>query len=267
MKKDSFKSIQDAWIRLILDFRSWYYPENQFMKEWKNREILKAIRACPSRMVDDAESMLSEYRKSQVTGVTGGASAFMPILLTATALIDQPPSSTQLIGVPYSVPIEIEGKYARMRMKPTAVRAQIAFFATNPNDARSVCEQFCMYMTDDDKRKIKIKFDLGAGISRDFGFMVLENELFPSPVPSEAINLSVVVVDVTLIGYVPQVIGLDDNNDIDNGIDEEGKPLEKPLIDAVVTQADSYSNDGHQRVTANRETGETFVEKNIEDQP
>jgi hypothetical protein len=100
--------------------------------------------------MNDSESMLAEYRKSQNADVSGGATAFMPIMLmlTATALIDQPPDVSQLSPVPYFVPAVIDEKYVKIRLVAKTVRAQLAFYATNSHDARSVCDQFCTYMQD-----------------------------------------------------------------------------------------------------------------------
>ncbi len=47
-------------------------PETVQTEEWKARQISTAIKSCPSRLMDDSESMLSEYRKSQNADVSGG---------------------------------------------------------------------------------------------------------------------------------------------------------------------------------------------------
>lgn len=65
MPKDSLKCIQDAWYKMLVDFRAWYMPETVQTDEWKQRNISTAIKSCPSRLMDDSESMLAEYRKSQ----------------------------------------------------------------------------------------------------------------------------------------------------------------------------------------------------------
>lgn len=257
MPKDPQKCIQDAWYKMLVDFRAWFMPETVQTTEWKNRNISTAIKSCPSRLMDDSESMLAEYRKSQNADVSGGATAFMPIMLTATALIDQPPDVSQLLPVPYFVPAVIDEKYVKIRLVAKAVRAQLAFYATNPHDARSVCDQFCTYMQDDVKRRIDVPFEISSTHSEYSRFTVLENQLFPSPVPSDAINLSIFTIDVQLIGYVPQILGLGGPNDnnTDNGYDPDGSAIEKPLEDNVVIQADKFAEDGHVRIHADRDTG------------
>ena len=97
-------------------------------------------------------------------------------------------------------------------------------------------------------------------------FTILENQLFPSPVPSEAINLSIFTIDVQLIGYLPQILGLggQHDNNTDNGYNPDGSAVEKPLQNLVVIQADKFAEDGHTRVIANKDTGAITVE-NIHD--
>jgi len=262
LPKDSLKCIQDAWYKLLVDFRAWYMPETTQTDEWKKRDIKTAIKSCPSRMMDDSEAMLAEYRKSQNSDVTGGATAFMPIMLTATAMLDQPPDTMQLLPMPYFVPVVIGDKHVKIRLIAKTVRAQIAFYATNAHDARSVCDQFCSYVQDENKRRFSVPFDMGMQHIEKSTFTLVENQLFPSPVPSEAINLSIFTIDAQLVGYAPQIIGLGGTNDntVGNGYNPDGSSIDKPLQDLVVIQADQYSVEGHTRVTADRDTGDITVE-------
>lgn len=263
LPKDSLKCIQDAWYKLLVDFRSWYMPETIQTDEWKKRDIRTAIKSCPSRMIDDSEAMLAEYRKSQNADVDGGATAFMPIMLTATAMLDQPPDTMQLLPMPYFVPVVIGDKQVQIRLIAKTVRAQLAFYATNSHDARSVCDQFCTFVQNEDKRRFQVPFDMGMNHIQKSTFTILENQLFPSPVPSEAINLSIFTIDVQLVGYAPQIIGLGGPNDntTGNGYNPDGSVVDKPIQDLVVIQADQFTEEGHTRVLADRETGDITVER------
>ena len=85
--------------------------------------------------------------------------------------------------------------------------------------------------------------------------------------PSEAINLSIFTIDVQLIGYAPQLLGLGEQHDsnTDNGYNSDDESaVEKPLQNMVVVQADQFAEDGHTRVLADKDTGEITVE-NIHD--
>ena len=66
MPKDSLKCIQDAWYKMLVDFRAWYMPETVQTDEWKQRNISTAIKSCPSRLMDDSESMLADTVKAKM---------------------------------------------------------------------------------------------------------------------------------------------------------------------------------------------------------
>lgn len=251
LPKDSLKCIQDAWFKMLIDFRAYYFPETEQTAEWKLRDLKLAIKACPSRMMDDAETMLAEYRKSPNSDKVG-ATAFLPILLTASAYIDQPPEVYQLLPMPYFVDVPIDGKQVKMRVTGKTVRTQFAFFATNPHDAKSICDEFCAYMQDDIKRRLNVKFDLWNGIIEESTFTVLENQLFPSPVATDSQNLSVFTVDVQLIGNVPVVIGLGGPFDTNtgNGFNPDGSAKQESPDGKVVIEADQHSEEGHVHITA-----------------
>lgn len=72
----------------------------------------------------------------------------------------------------------IDEKRVKVRLVPTTVRAQIAFFATNPNDLRSVIGQFCAYMSSNDNRRFNVPFQQWNDHVFNSTFTVFENELF-----------------------------------------------------------------------------------------
>jgi len=76
--------------------------------------------------MDDSEAMLAEYRKSQNADVSSGATAFMQVMLTATALVDQPPDVSQLLPVPYFVPVMINDQLLKIRLIAPAME-QLVF--------------------------------------------------------------------------------------------------------------------------------------------
>ena len=122
------------------------------------------------------------------------------------------------------------------------------------------------HMQDEDKRRVVVPFEMAGSHIEHSTFTVLENQLFPSPVPSEAINLSIFTIDVQLIGYLPQILGLggQHDNNTDNGYNPDGSAVEKPLKNLVVIQADKFAEDGHVRIKADRGTWDITVE-NIHD--
>lgn len=265
---DPLKEIQNAWMHTLLDFRAWYIPDTAQTQEWKMRDVAQAMRTCQARMMDDSEAMLVAYRKNNNDPqVKVGASAALPILLTATAAVDAPPEVSKLLGTPYFVDVIIKGKFAKLRVIPKAIRAQVAFFAVSPHDARGISDQLCAYFADDKKRRFNVNFKLADDLRDDFRFTIFENELYPTSVPTEALNLSIFTVDVTLVGYVPQVVAVDGvEHTVDNGYDDTGKPItQAPVEDLVIIQADSFEDDRHSRVKTDRITGESTIEHNLKE--
>ncbi len=273
--RNQIKQIQDAWIKLLFDFRAWFFPKTPQGEHWKFRPAHHALRACQSRLMDDAESMLAEYRKNdnqqpivENKDTQQGSSSYLPIMLTANAMLDSLPMASQINATPYFTDVAIQGQLARIRLEPIAIRFQIAFYATNPYGVRDVLNQFCTYFSDDTKRMIYVPFFVGEKdgkpIMESFRFTAFENELFPAVMNGEQKNLAVGTVDVTLCGCIPHVVGLDlhGSDKIDGGIDGKGNPLNTPdLIDKVVIQADLHDRE-HWVIKTDRETVETTIEKN-----
>lgn len=266
------KSIQDAWLKLLLDYRAWYFPKTPQGEHWKTRAVHHAIRSCPSRMMDDVEAMLVEYRKndnqqnlSEDKQQQKGTSSYLPIMLTATAMLDSLPMSSQINAVPYFNPVIVQDKPVMIRLEPIAVRCQIAFFATNSHDVRDVVNQFCTYLLDDTKRKIKVPFLLGydddkKAIYEPFGFTVFDNEVYPSSASHESLNLSIGTVDVTLSGCIPHVLGLGLGKNVDGGFDTQGIP-KNPIfdLDKVVTQVVGKTTEQNFSIDADEKTKKVDV--------
>lgn len=211
--KSPLECVLDAWINRVADFRAWCKPESKHAHAWKTRPFSQAVGGCRAKLVDDAEAMLTEWRKNENADVSGGSTAFIPVMLTAIAAIEVPPDVGQVMGVPYwlnaTLPDDPEQREVQIRTVPASYRAQIAYFSTNPHDASSIANQFCAYMTDDSKRRFQVSYELSGGLIDQWDMTVLENNLFPSDSPTEVKNMYIFTVDVTMVGLIPHVIGLD----------------------------------------------------------
>lgn len=262
VNRDSLKFIEDAWVRLLIDFRAWLIPETSKLEKWKSYPIEKAIRACRARLVDDAEAMLAEWRKATSEEVDIGETATLPILLTALAPIQTPPDVNQVKSTSAFVEVAINNQVVRLRTIRTAIRCQTVFFSTNVHDTKAFIDQFQAYLDDDIKRRIDVAYKINQQAIPSFKMTVLENSLFPDNIISEAKNIDIVSIDCVLLGVIPQVLGLGagyDNN-TGNGSDNTGTPINKPQQHGlVVVQADATDLE-HVRITADPETGEITQE-------
>lgn len=261
----SLECVQDAWTKVLADFRAWCKAETLHTRAWKHRPFKEAIAGCRASMVDDAEAMLASWRKNENTDVEDGGTAFIPVMLTATAVATQPPEISQIIGRPYWTDVLIntdgEDKIVQMRTIPKAIRAQVVYISTNPHDAQSISDQFCAYMTDDAKRKFPVFYN---GFAEPFEMTVLDNSLFPDIVPTEAKNLSMVSIDVTMIGLVPQL----HDQDTDVGFNPETGDLNSDYVHdyKVVITADLQDQDTtqHHQVNADPDSGDITVTEIID---
>ena len=258
---------QDALMNMLADFRAWLHYETLHEKAWKHRPLNEAIAGVKSSMIDDVESMIEAYRKNQNKDVEGGGTAFIPVMFIATAVAAQPPEISQIIGIPYWLDVivndGVEDKIVQMRIIPKAIRAQIAYVSTNPHGTGSVSDQFIAYMSDDAKRRIPVFYN---GLKDPFEMTILDNTLFPDIVATEAKNVSIISIDFTLIGGVPQI----PNPDTDNGYNTENGDMggtnggQRPF--QVVTTADQKDEDTgqHLQVNADPDTGEITVTEIID---
>ena len=274
MQDSSLMCVLDAWVHVLGDFRAWFKPETPHGMTWKQAPLSQSIKGVKAKLIDDVEGMIADWRANK-NDTKEGQTSKLPVLLTAVAETAAPPEISQVIGQPYwtdvIVPNDPQERVVQMRTIPKAVRAQVVYITSNPHDASSISDQFCAYMTDDNKRRFAVNYHLGGGLVSDFKMTVLENSLFPDSAPSDAKNLTIITVDVTMIGLVPHVVGLGgewdsvtdvgvdpDNGDVggDNATGGGQKPADQR--EAVVIRANLHDEEigRHNRVDADPVTGE-----------
>lgn len=262
------EAFQKSWGNLLVNFREWLLADTADLHYWKTRPLKEAIAACPSRMVDDAEIMLSEWRKNQNASVKGMTS-FLPVMLTAFDAVPSAPDISSIRGVPDWMPVILPqdplNRMVRMRTIPIAVRAQIAVFTDNPHSALMFTSQFCAYLTSETKRILTITLPVGDGITDDCELVILDNSLYPSKVSTEAKNITIFTVDVTLNGVMTQVVGLGGSWDANTDIN--GRPSTEDMQKVVVEADINDTETGlHVRWVADEETGETWLQTLTTDQ-
>ena len=268
--KTKLKEVQDAWIKVLADFRAWFKPETEHSYAWKMRPFSQAIAGAKGSLVDDAESLLAEWRKNTNAEVETGKTAFIPVMLTAIAPIQAPPDVSQIVGIPYWIEAAVGDTKVQLRTIKTAIRAQVVYFSTNPHDAKSVSDQFCAYFDDDFKRRFEVDYLIGDTEKVKFKMTVQDNSLFPDNIQSEAKNLSIISVDVTMVGVMPHVLGLGGqwDNVTDNGFNPKTGAMggdnggQNTHINDVVEQVDTYSDTPqHWRITGDWDTEQSSIDK------
>lgn len=231
------ESFQSAWGKLLIDFREWFIPDTEDGEAWKTKPINQAITATKGRMVDEAEKMLEMWRQNQVDD-KDGSSAYLPVMITAFEAGGSIPEISSLRSMPTATEVVIgtdaHGRVKKMRTVAMGIHAQVAIFTPNPHSAISIATQLIAYLGSDQKRRVPLRFDLGDGIIDHWDMTIFDNNLYPSRIPSEAENISIVTIDVNLAGLVPQLIRDPNGNLQDVPIVVEANLKDLPVVDAKV---------------------------------
>ena len=259
----NFRCIQNAWLKILYDFRAWMIPDTELLEKWKTRPILPVdktqenpivglpIVACRSRMMDDVETMLKAYRETKAlvqneTDKKKGEedadyakllqqkmSSFLPVIITAIGAVGNPPNdSGRVINIPYFCKVVRNNELCEYRIIQKTVRCQLAFISPSSADTNSLADQFCTYMMDDAKRRFNVDFVVrqkneAKGMSEiveSVRASIFDNDsLAPSEIPVTEQNLSVFTVDVEITLPLPQ-FRFNERNNIDHGVTSTGMP-------------------------------------------
>lgn len=257
---------QNAWGKHLIQFRDWITPDTQAIAHWKSRPIEQAIAACRSRMIDDTMEMWAAWRKNKNDSRAQGASAFLPVMLTAFESVPTSPSVRDMRAMPdwekVILPNDTQNRKVQIRTTAMTVRAQIVVFAPTPHDIAWFAAQFCSFIQREDTRYLNLRMNLGNGLYDDWPLTLLENTLTASTVPLEEKNLYACRIDLQLSGLIPQVVGLGGINDTTTDVANRPTAAE---LQAVVIEADIDSEDLNVRWIANPDDTNTLV--NLDDTP
>lgn len=189
--------------KVLVDFKQWLMADTKTLQDWKKRP--KSIKACSSRLIDDFNAMLGQFR-------TKSEDNLIPVLLCAIAKVNMPPDVDKLRAVPYFrnaiMPNDKQKRHIKYRLIPSAYRVQIAFVSPDQDSVSSFLNQFCAYMQDDFKRRFDVEYQVASDVKTNFSMTVFDNSLFPDRASVEQDNLEVGLVDFTIGGYVPNIVGL-----------------------------------------------------------
>lgn len=228
--------IQIAWSLKLRDFRQWCMPTTQGVYDWKSRRLEAAIEVARASMVDDSEAMLRSIYESDNAKKAGktkesGSSVYLPVLITAISPIETPPEYEQVVGLPYWVNVVLPQdplkRVVQMRSTAVAYRCQIAFFGSDPHSTSDIARQFCSFWKHEAKRTFPVSFEIGIEgkevIRDEWNFRVLENSLYPDSATTDLKNLYIATVDCTIVGSIPEVVGLGGAWD---NVTDTGEPYE-----------------------------------------
>lgn len=194
---------------IFVDFKNWLMADTKPLQQWKNRK--GSIKACSGRLIDDTEAMLKQFRTKSDENI-------IPVMLVAIAKITTPPDPSLLRAIPYMRDGVVESddklRHIKFRAIPMSYRVQLAFVSPDSDSSSSLMAQFNAYMQDDFKRRFEVEYYLAKDLKTKWVMTVFDNSLYPDRAFVEQDNLEIGLVDFTIGGYIPQVVGLHTNDEI-----------------------------------------------------
>lgn len=235
----SFIQHQEAFSRYMIDWFNGIYADTAAVGEFKRRAVAEAIKWAPSRMIDEAEGMLAQYRKNE--NGPPGKSTKLPIILLATD-DDFLGTSADKGGLHTGrelVQIEEGGSWYGYRQIMHDRRIQVVIIASEGQSAGSLAAQLGAYMERPSKRYMNASYTFGqycvpAPMTLDI------NRIDWMSVKTDAKNIKILAGDVTLRCIIP-VFDAPGEGEPNDGTDRN--PPGFPLVSVVQSQ-ENMSVDG-----------------------
>lgn len=137
------------------------YADTPALKDFRSRRVAQAIQWAPSRMLDQVESMLAQYRKNE--NGPPGASTKLPVMLLATD--DDFLGTGADFGGHHTgferVQILTGGSWYDYRQDMHDRRIQVAIIASDIDTAKSLAAQLSAYMQEPHHRYMDAKYVFG----------------------------------------------------------------------------------------------------------
>lgn len=213
---------------IFVAFKDWLMADTKPLQDWKSRE--RSIKACQGKMIDDVEAMLKQFR-------TKSKDNFLPVMLVSIAKITTPPDVSLLRAIPYLKDGIIENdsktRHIKFRAIPISYRVQFAFVSHDSDSSSSLLAQFSAFMQDDFNRRFEVEYHLAPDLTTKWTMTIFDNSLYPDRAFVEQDNLEIGLLDFTIGGYIPQVVGLNTQTHEKNGqvfyddtqVDKKNRPL------------------------------------------
>ena len=192
------KYLQGYYNRLI--------PHTKGTTDFKNRGFKHAFAYAQGRLVDDAEAMLSEYRKNDNDTPRR---APLPMILVGVGRDYTPTTGDysrirgdiQTIKLPHE---KDDNKLREMTVEVGERKVQVVFIASNEPTARDLSMQFCLWCAAFKNRRFYADYDI-HGHSYPFSCVLEDPNIFASNVDTEQKNLVMQTVDLTFRETIPFV--------------------------------------------------------------
>lgn len=191
------------------DFMGQFYasivPTTKPMKAYVERGLAKSIAWAPARMVDAAEEMLGSWQRND-TSPNPTKPADLPVILVGMSK-DYVPAGrdyTRQVADREMVMIPGDAKERLFGLRTIAgdIRAQVAIFSSDEPTAKSLASQFLLFIDGSSRRRFTARHQF-AGLSLDWPVQIESPDSPASAVATDAKNLTILVIDITLKASIP----------------------------------------------------------------
>ena len=246
----SFIQQKVAFGYYMLEWFNSLYSDTAALKEFASRRPAQAMQWAPSRMLDEVEKMLAQYRKNE--NGPPGATSKLPIVLLAT--------DDDFLGTPADwgghhtgfdlVQIWKDGSWYEYKQDMHDRRIQVAIVANDADTAKSIAAQLSSFMQQPHHRYMAAKYQFGQ--YEVPAQMQLETKRIDwMSVKTDLKNVKILAADVALKCVVPILRGPaegEPNDGTDNvppGFPVTAVVHNKPRLGADFT----HMVDGHERLS------------------
>lgn len=180
-------------------------PTTKAMESYIARGFSKSVVWGPGRQVDDADDMLSSYRKND-NDLAPGLNSHLPIIIVAMSRDLIPAldwgARDAANAVDVVLPNDPKARVFKLRYVQGEIRTQLAFFAADEPTARSLAMQFSAFVADFGNRSFKCPYRF-AGVDFEQGCMIETPDVFINHTPNDQQNICILSMDLTLRVSVP----------------------------------------------------------------
>lgn len=231
--------IKEAIGRWLGEYFADLVPMTPAMQAFTQRPFEKSVVMVPGRMVDSAQEMLNLWTRNDTNG-GATAPAAMPVILVAVAQDMTPTGAdyTKQDADPMDVVIPADPKERVFKLRTMAqdCRVQLVFAAMESDTAHSMAAQFALYV-DTIRHKSLGAIWRFAGLDIEWPVKLESPDVAAMRVPTEAKNLTMLALDITLKATIPLYQAPRDGEPNDGkGAGTADDPHGYPLVQVIYTE-------------------------------
>jgi len=211
--------VKIAFAQYLVRYHAQLKPVTKGMGRYLKREVSQGMVWAPSRMVDQAQEMLSLWIKASVNGATTRPPD-LPVIVIAMAQDYTPTGrdySRQMADRHWiRLPDDPTERALGLRTLVTDIRAQLAIFSSSPSTASALAAQFLLFVDGTDNRRFMAEYAF-SGIQTRWPVQIETPENPAMRIESEAENLSILAIDINLHATIPLFDAADEDDAKNSG--------------------------------------------------